>query len=143
MVENQTSMGLLTTDRTRSNMGLFKDYSKLFNLICELVPDVKFHTEWRFISHSADAVALCYQNMEWDGIAINPVLKEAYEQKLSLLEICTGDCMDTQYIAPTSSAHMYHLMKQWCIAYCEFHNLDFTVTGEGEKDALTRIWEGK
>jgi hypothetical protein len=137
MIQTQTSMGLLIPIRTRTNMGLFKDYNRLFDLISELDPEIKFEaSNWRFNFYSAKRVASSYKQMEKNNIAVGPNHKQAYEQNLGLLENCTGNWMDPQYIAVTSNAHLYDLKKKWCIAYCAFHNLDFTVTVEEETDAL-------
>lgn len=123
-------------------MGPFENYDKLFALISQLDPDVKFGGEyWRFIFYPVHKVTSFYKQVKKNNVAINPALKEAYEKQLGLLETCTGDWLSPQYVAVTSKAHLYYLKKKWCLAYCDYHKLDFTITAEGERDALRIGWD--
>lgn len=50
-------------------------------------------------------------------------LKEAYEENLSLVGICTGDYRFSLHIPLTPNVDMDYLKKKWCVDYCTFHHL--------------------
>jgi hypothetical protein len=50
-------------------------------------------------------------------------LEEAFEENLSLVEICTGDYKNPLYVVLTPNVNMNYLKKKWCVDYCTYHNL--------------------
>lgn len=50
-------------------------------------------------------------------------VRQAYEENLSLIEICTGDYKNPLYIVMTPNVDMDYLKKKWCVDYCTYHNL--------------------
>ena len=118
----------------------FNNYDKLFDFLAQMDSEIKdgklfesylqFEgTNWSFVTYPPDRVAALYQF----AITIDPDLQEAYDEQLSLLELCTGDYNNPQYIAVTPNIDMDALKKKWCRDYCDFHGLSLCETdGEGK-----------
>ena len=49
--------------------------------------------------------------------------QKAYDEELSLLEICTGDYENPLYVSVTPNVDMAYLKEKWCSDYCAFHDL--------------------
>ena len=105
---------------------LFKSYDDLFLYLTKLenmkmlVPNPDFKTmNWSFCLHSADRVRLLFEHMKEDPLPI----KEAYEQGLPLIEICSGDFDRPEYVVKTPVLNMSYLKKKWALEYCECHGL--------------------
>lgn len=115
----------------QSLVGLFANYNELFDFICETENQklseghLKYGGSiWSFVLYPPDRVVSLYNDRKRGLFApkINPNVKEAYEQQLSLVEICTGDYKNPQYIVVTPNVNMEYLKKKWCIEYCTFYN---------------------
>ena len=120
---------------------LLDDYNELFEYICETETQLPFEDpaesggrNWSFTVHYPHRVFFLYNNREKDS-AIDPNLHEAYDEQLSLLEICTGDYANPQYVAITPNVDIGGLKKKWCQDYCAFHEIDIRETFEKEIDA--------
>jgi hypothetical protein len=116
------------------------DYNELFNFICSLEgPNKPGDTDWSFIIHSPNKVASLYDNRKQGSFApaMNPEIRQAYDEQLDLLEIRSGDHTNPRYVALTPSANMDGLKKKWCDDYCVFHNIDIRETIEEEINAPT------
>ena len=50
-------------------------------------------------------------------------LREAYEEKLFVIEICTGDYKNPTYITLTPNVNLPYLKTKWCIDFCTSFNL--------------------
>ncbi len=143
--------GSETMATTQAQRGSFKDYNKLFDLLCQLDGRVKkgklFPTHpqlegsnWSFVVFSPDMVTALYPFTP----AMDPNIQEAYDRQLSLLEIYTGDYMTPRYIALTSNVDVYELKKKWCRDYCQFHGIGFLIkdVSEEETHASPKAEEG-
>jgi hypothetical protein len=104
----------------------FEDYSDLFEYLTELenakliAQNLNFQTmNWSFIIHSPRRVAAFYGHLKDTCEAIN----EAYEEGLSLIEICAGDYTKPTYIALTPNVDLGYLKQKWCVDYCTWHHL--------------------
>ncbi len=103
----------------------FEDYNELFECITstETMKAAKrlkpVHIDWNFtIHHPKRASALYIQSK-------NPseAIKEAFEENLALIEICTGDYKKPLYIPLTPNVDMDYLKRKWCIDSCTFHHI--------------------
>ncbi|MGV8947775.1 MAG: hypothetical protein ACOH2E_00175 [Candidatus Paracaedibacter sp.] len=75
--------------------------------------------KWTFTVYPADEVLPFLAAHKKPPEAV----EEAYEENLSLIEICTGDYKNPLYIVLTANVDMDYLKKKWCIDYCTWHNL--------------------
>ncbi len=120
---------------------LLKDYNALFDFICDFESSNGFGSKagtWSFAVHSPLRVFSLYNDRKTDSSAspIDANLQEAYDEQLSLLEICAGDYATPQYIAVTPNINMDGLKKKWCQDYCAFNKIDIRETVEEETDAF-------
>ncbi len=115
---------VLTFNNTK--VGEFDNYYELFDCLItiENLKLVAKHIDfrklnWSFTVYSPKRVAALYTYTK------NPpeAVKDAFEEKLSLLEICTGDYKNPEYITMTPNVNMSYLRKKWCMDYCAFHHL--------------------
>ncbi|MGV8948382.1 MAG: hypothetical protein ACOH2E_03315 [Candidatus Paracaedibacter sp.] len=74
---------------------------------------------WNFTVYSADQVFPLLAGYKKPPGA----LEEAYEENLSLIEICTGDYKKPLYVVLTPNVDMDYLKKKWCVDYCTYHDL--------------------
>ena len=74
---------------------------------------------WSFAVYPADQVLPLLAAHKKPPEAV----EEAYEENLSLIEICTGDYKHPLYIVMTPNVDMDYLKKKWCVDYCTYHNL--------------------
>lgn len=105
---------------------LFEDYNDLFQHLVRLenlkmlASNPDFSTmDWSFTLYSPDRVALLLAHMKEYSLPV----KEAYEQGLPLLEICTGNFSFPQYVVQTPMLNMDYLKKKWALDYCECHGI--------------------
>ena len=63
---------------------------------------------------------------------VPPGVKQAYEQELSLLEVCAGNYDNPRYLPITANLDIVLLKKQWCLAYYLCHRL---ITGKKPEKA--------
>lgn len=104
----------------------FENYDELFDYLMEIenlklvarCPNFK-HMNWSFTIYSPKHVSALYTYNKAPCIAI----KEAFEESLPLIEVCTGDYKNPFYIAVTPNVNMDFLKKKWCIDYCTYHHL--------------------
>ena len=127
----------------------FNNYDKLFDLLAQMDSEIKdgklFESylqfegrNWSFVTYPPDRVAALYQF----AITIDPELQEAHDQQLNLLEICTGDYKNPQYIAVTPNIDMDGLKRKWCHDYCAFHGLSLS-EADGEDEIFDLLGETK
>jgi hypothetical protein len=50
-------------------------------------------------------------------------MKEAFEERLSLIAICTGDYKHPLYVVMTANVNVDYMKKKWCVDYCTCHDL--------------------
>lgn len=83
------------------------------------------HRSWSFTAYPPERVAHLYHNWKkcFDNPQVHPGVKEAYEQGLGLLEVCTGDYDNPYYIAIATDLNIEALKKQWHLDYCLFYRL--------------------
>lgn len=108
------------------NIGYFKDYNDLFdslngteNTNFIAVNQNARDRDWTFTIHPPQRVTAFFAHLKDSCEAI----KEAFDENLPLIEICTGDYTKPQYIAQTPNVDMDYLKKKWCVDYCECHYL--------------------
>ena len=113
---------------------VFNTYNGLFGHIVEsenlkLFGDHRqfAQTEWSFVVFSPQNVSRLYQNREKNSMP--QILKEAYENGLSLIEICTGDCEHPVQILCTPDVDIDNLKKTWSLEYCKAHKTGWSVKG--------------
>lgn len=100
----------------------FENYDALLECIMEI--EHEKHSDdtlmdWSFIVYPPKEVAAFYALNQEPCAAI----QEAFEEDLSLIEICTGDYEKPSYIALTPNVDMAFLKKKWCVDYCTYHDL--------------------
>ena len=105
---------------------LFENYNELFNCIMA-IENTKLiarnpnfsEMKWSFTIYPPRRVVAFYAHLKDASEAI----REAYEEDLSLIEICAGDYSKPTYIAFTPNVDFDYLKEQWCIDYCTWHDL--------------------
>lgn len=107
--------------------GLFNCLATRENLRLVAKRPVIAKMAWSFVVYPPDRAASIYARSKAPCAA----LVEAYACKLPLIEICTGDYENPQYIAVTSQVDLVALKKSWCLAYCEAHQLEIHDGFEG------------
>lgn len=104
----------------------FEDYNDLFEYLAG-TEHAKFTAinqnlkdrNWHFTIHPPQRVMSLYADFKKSWQAI----KEAFEERISLIEICTGDYKKPLYVAQTPNVDIGYLKKKWCVDYCAYHNL--------------------
>lgn len=104
----------------------FNNYNHLFDYLVGMEnrklffkhPDFK-QMNWSFAIYSLKQVASLYTYSK------NPsdVIREAFEDALPLVEICTGNYEYPIYIVNTPNVDLDYLKKKWCLDYCRSHDL--------------------
>jgi hypothetical protein len=104
----------------------FENYNELFEHLTaientKLIAKNPYFKEmnWSFTIHPPRRVAAFYTHLKDSCDAI----KEAYEEGLSLIVMCTGDYRTPTYIALTPNVNVDYLKKKWCVDYCTWHHL--------------------
>jgi len=74
---------------------------------------------WSFVIHTPKRVAMLHAHQQ------NPsnIIREAFENSLPLIEVCTGDHENPVQIVLTPNVNLEYLKKKWCLDYCRFHHL--------------------
>jgi len=104
----------------------FKNYNDLFECITTTEhmkrvakkPDFQ-PMNWSFTIHAPKHVSALYAHTQNPSAA----LREAFEEQLSLIEICIGDSTKPQHIVLTPNVNMDYLKKKWCVDWCTWHHL--------------------
>ena len=101
----------------------FKDYNELFDHLTatentKLIANNP-QMNWSFTIHPPRRVVAFYAHLKDTCEAI----REAYDEDLSLITICTGDYTKPTYIALTPNTNVDYLKEKWCIKYCTWHHL--------------------
>ena len=118
MIEIQASNGLQRT--------LYNGYGDLFDCLMKhenlklLAKKPDFNSlNWSFVIYPPKRVAILHAHQQ------NPsqMIKEAFENGLSLVEVCTGDYENPVQIVLTPNVNLEYLKKKWCLDYCRFHHL--------------------
>lgn len=115
---------VLTLSRTLA--GEFENFNDLFDCITtvenlKLVaknPDFK-QMNWSFTIYPPKRAVALHTHSKAPSAAI----KEAFEETLPLIEICTGNYKHPLHIALTPNVNMDYLKKKWCVDYCTYHHL--------------------
>jgi hypothetical protein len=105
---------------------MFQSYDDLFEHIValenhkmlQIEPDFKT-MEWSFAAHPPRHVDALYAHLKDQ----HPAISQACESQLPLIEICTGDYANPEYVVATENLNVSHLKKQWTLAYCDAHNM--------------------
>lgn len=100
------------------------------------------HNVWSFTEYSPERAAHLYNNWKkcFAASKVHPGVKEAYEQGLRLLEICTGDYENPHYIPVVPDLAIKALKKQWRLDYCRFYHLVTKNTSNRENaDSSTSV----
>jgi len=104
----------------------FDNYPQLFDYLTE-IENLKFishHSDvkqmnWSFTIYSSKQVASIYAYSKNPADAI----REAFEDELPLIEICSGSYSRPLYIVNTPNVNMDYFKQKWCQDYCIFHDL--------------------
>jgi hypothetical protein len=110
---------------------IFENYTQLFEFICGMDGEIQSRTVlkgdfqvegdcWRFVSYSPDKAGASHN--------IDPNSGECYEERLGVLEICTGNYRYTRYVPITADTDMEEMKKKWLHAYCRFHGFALAET---------------
>jgi len=83
------------------------------------------HEHWSFTRYSPERVAHLFHNWKkcFDTHEIHPGVKQAYEQELSLLEVCTGNYDEPDYIPITADLDIEALKREWHQGHCLYHHI--------------------
>jgi hypothetical protein len=110
----------------------FQSYDALFDHFVEvenlkmLEPEPDFsEMQWSFTAYAPHHVQAFYTHLKDQS----PVVKEALESQLPLIEICTGDFSNPEYIVGTANLDIKYLKQKWTLAYCSAHNMTITANG--------------
>jgi len=104
----------------------FDNYNQLFDYLTvfENLKFISHHFDvkqmnWSFTIYSSKQVASLY------AYSKNPdeAIREAFEEELPLIEICSGSYPRPLYIVNTPNVNMDYLKQKWCLDYCIFHDL--------------------
>ena len=97
----------------------FKDVTTTENSkLLEDQPDLS-QMNWSFTIYPPKRVAALHAHTKAPCAA----MQEAFEDNLSLIEICTGDYKMPLYIFLTRNVDVHYLKKQGCLYYCTFRRL--------------------
>lgn len=104
----------------------FEDYNQLFDYLVEMenrellahCSDFK-QLNWSFTIYSPKQVASLYAYSK----NLADAIREAFEDELSLIEICNGSYEHPIYIVDTPNVDMDYLKRKWCQHYCRSHDL--------------------
>jgi len=117
---------IVILDLNRTIVEQFDNFNELFD--CLLIIENLKHSamrsdfrkmNWSFKMYSPKQVVTLYANSK------NPcaTMQEAFEDNLSLIEICAGDYRIPLYIVLSRNIDIDYLKKKWCIDYCTYHHL--------------------
>jgi hypothetical protein len=103
----------------------FEDFNELFECIITLEnsksaskdPDFR-QMDWNFTVFSPKEVVALYAQTQKPSAG----LIEAYEENLSLIEICIGDYRYPVHIPLTPNVDMDYCKEKWCVDWCTYHN---------------------
>lgn len=101
---------------------VFQSHNSLFKYIKEAEKQKLLETgqrDWSFIIHSHERLSGTY----WSAVKALEIFltskeQEAYENGLSLLEICKGDHDNPYQIILTPDVNVKEMRKSWCRDYC-------------------------
>jgi hypothetical protein len=91
------------------------------------------NTFWSFTHYTPQRVALLFINSKKG--TCSPVLTQAYEKNLGLIEICTGSFEKPVEVVVTPDVNINKLKKEWCLDYCQAHNYEVVDTGVQSAEA--------
>ncbi|MGV8949312.1 MAG: hypothetical protein ACOH2E_08150 [Candidatus Paracaedibacter sp.] len=74
---------------------------------------------WSFIVYPAGQVDILLAAHKKPSEA----LREAFEEYLPLIEICTGDYKHPTHIVLTPNVDMHYLKKKWYVDWCAWHHI--------------------
>jgi hypothetical protein len=118
--------------RPNKEKELFQNYNELFDHIVEaenlrmLERHPDFRTmQWSFTAYAPHHVQALYAHLKERHSAI----KEASESQLPLIEICTGDFANPEYVVGTANLNIKYLKKKWTLAYCAAHGMSVAANG--------------
>jgi hypothetical protein len=104
----------------------FENYGKLFDCLtsaeavdCPEEGSAITDKNWGFTVYPPQRVAVLYAHDKDPPEA----MKEAFEDHLSLIEICAGDYKRPLYIVLNPNVDMDYLKKKWCVDYCTWHHI--------------------
>jgi hypothetical protein len=77
------------------------------------------YRNWSFTEYFPQRVAHLFHNWNkcFPDFKVPPGVKQAYEQGLSLLEVCAGSYDNPRYFPITANLDIELLKKQWCLDY--------------------------
>jgi hypothetical protein len=104
----------------------FQSYDNLFEYIVEaenlkmleLEPDFR-SMQWSFTAYSPRHVQALYTHLKDQHLAV----RQASENQLPLIEICSGDFTNPEYVVGTEDTKIRYLKKKWTLAYCASHGM--------------------
>jgi hypothetical protein len=76
-------------------------------------------THWGFVVFPPEMVPNLYLNLKQKPVPAP--LKEAYEQQLGVIEVCSGDYANPTYVPITPSLDIGKLKKGWYLECCKKH----------------------
>jgi len=85
---------------------------------CKILEDVDgeiFKNSWGFFLHDKRTLKHLHDNLTW----VPPLLKEAYDREIGLIELCKGDPFNLTQILITPEVDIEKIRKAWCLDYCE------------------------
>jgi hypothetical protein len=109
----------------------FQSYDDLFEHIVE-VENLKMlelepyfpEMQWSFTAYSPRYTQALYTHLKDQY----PAVRHASENQLPLIEICTGDFANPEYVVGTESLKIRDMKKRWTLAYCSAHGMTVAVS---------------
>ena len=103
----------------------FESYNELFDYIVK-IGNLKLlkrrldqkQDDWNFTIYSPKQVSALFTHANGRHSAI----REAYEEELPLIEICTGSSKHPIYVVNTPNTDIDYLKRKWCLDFCTYHD---------------------
>jgi hypothetical protein len=85
---------------------------------------------WGFIVYSRKNVADLNSKLKRESIT--PPIREAHQQQLGIIEICTGDYSNPRWVPITFRLDIGKLRKDWYLECCKIHGYTVTENHKGD-----------
>lgn len=103
----------------------FENYNELFDYIVAVENNTLLENQsdnkqgdWCFNIYLPTQVSVLFTH----AIEQDDAIREAYEEELSLIEVCAGSYKHPVYIVSSANTDIDFLKKKWCLDYCTYHD---------------------
>ncbi len=126
---------LVLTKKDGTPIAVFENYPELYQHIRnqENSKLLESHPEfgqsfWSFLVHLPERIPELINTLKKDHDV--EVLREAWRQQLSVVEMCEGDFKNIRQILVTPNINIDALREDWCLDYCDAHGMSVTESDE-------------